>query len=429
MIVRRGLFLHSLGRSKVLHLNTKKTLKCCYGVGRYKSDASKGEEEKISNGSTNMNEVKKEEEDNFSHFSKHKYVDFFRDETRNIGIITFKNLNNKKNMFFPFLEELRNVIEHINNILTNEESNTTYYIKDFKRGDNYFVRNIRGAIPYYDNKLKVLVISSVGSSGGGSGGTDERSNAFLDGIDFHAYLKGDEDNNVHMSNLFRLICSNIQNLPLITISSINGLCYNSGMDIILSTDFRISKEESRFGFDKTHIGLYPYGGSVQKLFRNIPVSYAKYLLLTGHTIDASDALKLNLVDVCINKNEDFYIKNGNVFFDKKLTSKEKLCIIKENVITYFHDIFTYNLLHMKRDDDAFVFTLFFAFQFLFIPTHILQNMKMAINDGVPLTDANAYLDCDRVTFEKTINSSQRVDILSYLRRKKANELSPQGENY
>ncbi|KJP89766.1 hypothetical protein AK88_00474 [Plasmodium fragile] len=344
------------------------------------------------------------------HFSHHRYVDFYRDESMSIGIVNFKNIiNGKKNIFADLLEELKNVIEHINNIISNEEMNA-FCIKEFPRKDNYLVKNLRNRIPYLDNRLKVLILT---------GGSNNDPAATTSTPDYNSFLKNDEQLNVELSNSFRYLCNTIQHLPLITISSINGQCYNSGMDLMLSSDFKFSSEESTFGFNKTHLGLFPYGGSTQKLFRTIPLSYAKHLLLTGDIISAQDALRINLIDVCMNKNEDYFINNSCVTFEKSLTKKEKVDILKKSVLTFFSDIFSNKLFEDKMEDSCFVFSLFFAFQFLFIPTNALQSVKMSIMEGMSLGEPNLYLDHDRAVFERNINAPQRAEILAYLKRRAA----------
>ncbi|VWU51758.1 enoyl-CoA hydratase, putative [Hepatocystis sp. ex Piliocolobus tephrosceles] len=454
MLVRKFFFLSGVVNKRIFHTTIKKRGSICSSfnyIRRFKMDISEKGKVVNSNGESsnsdsssdksNGNEKteKEEKEENIT-FSNHKYVDFFRDETRNIGIITFKNINTKKNIFQEFLEEFKNVIEHINNIITNEESKISHYIKEFKNTDNYLVKNIKNNIPYYDSKLKVLIINSslikqtgVTDVNQVSDNSNEKNNSttesnnnngtdstdiFLNSLDYNSYLKNDEQMNIHISNMFRMLCNNVQNLPVITISNINGLCYNCGMDVLFSSDFCISSEKSRFGFDKTYIGLYPYGGSIQKIFRQISMKYSKFLLLTSQAINAQDALKMNLIDICLKTNEHFYIKNSNVSFDQIKTNEQKFTIIKKEIIKYFHDIFLYNLFKNKINDDSFIFTLFFAYQFLFIPTHILQNIKSSINEGTTMSDANAYLECDRNFFEKTINSVERLDILEYIKRSK-----------
>ncbi|GAW82981.1 enoyl-CoA hydratase [Plasmodium gonderi] len=390
------------------HSKKIEQLKFIYFVKGFKSSSDKFQGEEINNAELKEDE---EEGEKKKYFSNHRYVDFYRDESMNVGIITFKNINKKKNIFNDFLEELKNVIEHITNIISNQES-SGFYIKDFERKDNYLIRNIKNRIPYYDNKLKVLIISGESS---GSNRESVRS-CFLHGMDYNSFLKNDEQNNAHIANTFRYLCNTIQSLPLITISNINGECYNSGIDIILSTDFKISSEESRFGFNKTHIGLYPYGGCTQKLFRYIPLNYAKHLLLTGETISSEDAVKINLIDICMKCNEEYFINNSNTHFDNNLTKKEKFEIIKKNILNYFQDIFTYTLFKHKVNEDSFIFSLFFAFQFLFIPTNILQNIKFSIIEGMSLTDPNLYLDHDRNIFERNINAPQRAEVLDYIKR-------------
>ncbi|SOV18935.1 enoyl-CoA hydratase, putative [Plasmodium gaboni] len=403
------------------HVNCKKKKTCSYLIKRYINtqrgnditSSVPSEKDKIFDGDENINMKNPSVSDNKvaceeerQYFMNHKYVDFFRDESRNIGLITFKNMNEKKNIFYNFLEELKNVLEHVNNIISNEENNT-FYIKEFKNKENYLIKNIKNCIPYYDNKLKILIIHSVMDN-----------NIFLNSLDYNSYLKNDEDTNVEISNTFRFLCNTIQQLPIITISNINGLCLNSGIDLILSTDFKISKENSLFGFDKMHIGLYPYGGSCQKLFRHIPINYAKYLLLTNKIINAQDALKINLIDICIKKNKNFFIQNSNIYFEQNLSNEQIFSIIKQNIINYFKDIFQHHLFQKKMNDDSFIFTLFYSFQFLFIPTYILQNIKLGITEGLSFNDVNSYLDYDKHMFEKCINSTPRLDILNYIKKKK-----------
>ncbi|GAB68458.1 enoyl-CoA hydratase/isomerase family protein [Plasmodium cynomolgi strain B] len=341
--------------------------------------------------STNQSQDVPTKETSNQHFSHHKYVDFYRDESMSVGIVTFRNsINGKKNIFGDFLEELKNVIEHITNVISNEETNA-FYIKEFPRRESYLVKNLRNRIPYLDNRLKVLIFSwGSGQSEGGAAaisasttaGTTSSTTAGITSSttanptaappastpDYNSFLKNDEQLNVQLANSFRYLCNTIQHLPLITISSINGQCYNSAMDLMISTDFKLSCEGSTFGFNKAHLGLFPYGGSTQKLFRAIPMSYAKYLLLTGDMISAKDALRINLIDICMNKNEDFFIDNCCVHFDTSLTKKQK-------------------------------------------------SIKMSIMEGMSLAEPNLYLDHDRAVFERNMNAPQRGEILAYLKRR------------
>ncbi|CAA9990370.1 enoyl-CoA hydratase, putative [Plasmodium knowlesi strain H] len=359
---------------------------------------------------TNEPEDSPIQEESNHHFNHHRYVDFYRDESMSIGIVRFRNtINGKKNIFGDFLDELRNVIEHVTNIISNEETNA-FYIKEFPQKDNYMVKNLRNRIPYVDNRLKVLILTWDNAK------TQGQTTTISSTPDYNSFLKNDEQLNIELSNSFRYLCNTIQHLPLITISTINGQCYNSGMDLLLSTDFKLSSEQSTFGFNKTHLGLFPYGGSTQKLFRTIPMSYAKHLLLTGDTISAKDALRINLIDICMNENEDHFINTSCVHFDTKFTKTQKIEILKKSVLTFFADIFSNELFAHKTNDSSFVFSLFFAFQFFFIPTNSLQSIKMSIMEGMSLSEPNLYLDHDRAVFERNVNAPQRGEILAYLKR-------------
>lgn len=414
----------------------------------------------------------KKEKEKETPFQNHQFVDFYRDKSRNIGIIAFKNINEKKNSFNEFINELKDVINHVSEIFATEEegegeketknnkanyetkskkknkdedeekdtekiingskdldtNNKTYtsemegqredetegsfhrtgvsIIQNFRNKDNYLIKNIKNRIPYYDKKLKMVLITST------------MENTFLKSVDFNSFLKNDDEMNVELSNTFRYLCNHLQNIPLITICNINGSCFNGGLDILLSTDFRIADKKSKFGFDKTYLGVFPYGGSVQKLIRHINLNQAKYLLMTNSIIDAKRALDMNLIDICFEHNHQNYLDNSCVSFREDLSYEEKWNIIKTNIIDYFGDIFQYKTLEEKKKDDSFLFSLFFCFQFIFIPHFVLQNMKISINEGLSLIDSNSYLDFDKAIFEKNINSANRVDVLNYFKKRK-----------
>ncbi len=80
------------------------------------------------------------------------------------------------------------------------------------------------------------------------------------------------------------------------IAAVNGDCAGGGVELLLSTDIRIAAPHARFGLPEVKWSIYPFGGAVVKLFRQIGHVHAMDLLLTGRLIAAEEAARLGLVN-------------------------------------------------------------------------------------------------------------------------------------
>jgi enoyl-CoA hydratase len=80
------------------------------------------------------------------------------------------------------------------------------------------------------------------------------------------------------------------------IALINGYALGGGCELALACTLRLASSSAEFGQPEVRLGLIPGYGGTQRLPRLIGSSAALKLLLTGQRIDASDALRLGLVD-------------------------------------------------------------------------------------------------------------------------------------
>ena len=78
-------------------------------------------------------------------------------------------------------------------------------------------------------------------------------------------------------------------------AAVEGIAYGGGTEILQATDIRVAAESSRFALSEVKWGLYPLGGSVVRLARQIPYTKAAEILLTGRSITAREALDFGLV--------------------------------------------------------------------------------------------------------------------------------------
>jgi enoyl-CoA hydratase len=79
------------------------------------------------------------------------------------------------------------------------------------------------------------------------------------------------------------------------IAAVEGPAIAGGTEILTATDIRIAGESAKFGISEARWSLYPLGGSVVRLPRQIPQTVAMDLLLTGRHITAAEAKELGLI--------------------------------------------------------------------------------------------------------------------------------------
>ena len=84
--------------------------------------------------------------------------------------------------------------------------------------------------------------------------------------------------------------------PKPTIACIRGFCLGGGMQVAMLADIRIAAEDSQFGIPAAKLGIaYGYDG-LKHLVSLVGPSWARLLMYTGMRIDASEAVRIGLVD-------------------------------------------------------------------------------------------------------------------------------------
>ena len=84
--------------------------------------------------------------------------------------------------------------------------------------------------------------------------------------------------------------------PKPIIAAVNGVCAGGGIELLLSTDIRISAPHARFGLPEVKWGIYPFGGATAKLVAQIGYVHAMELLLGAQMIDAEEARRIALIN-------------------------------------------------------------------------------------------------------------------------------------
>jgi enoyl-CoA hydratase/carnithine racemase len=135
-----------------------------------------------------------------------------------------------------------------------------------------------------DESVGCLVLAGAGRSfcAGGDLTAMLRMNGDL-GM-FRAYIVG-----------LQVLSRTMRELGIPTIAALHGHVLAGGFELAIECDLRIAARGTVFGLPDTALGLSPTSGMSWLLPRIVGESWARQLLLTGETIDATTAERIGLL--------------------------------------------------------------------------------------------------------------------------------------
>ncbi|MBL4799303.1 MAG: fatty acid oxidation complex subunit alpha FadB [Oleispira sp.] len=91
----------------------------------------------------------------------------------------------------------------------------------------------------------------------------------------------------------------IEDLPVPTLTAINGIALGGGFEMCLATDFRVMSEKAKVGLPEVKLGLMPGFGGTVRLSRIIGADNAIEWICMGAENRADKALKMGAVDAVV----------------------------------------------------------------------------------------------------------------------------------
>jgi DSF synthase len=90
-------------------------------------------------------------------------------------------------------------------------------------------------------------------------------------------------------------------LPITTISLIQGECLGGGFEAALSSDLLVAERHSRFGFPEILFNMFPGMGAYSFLERKVGKRVTEELISSGKIYAADDMLQMGIVDLVVDQ--------------------------------------------------------------------------------------------------------------------------------
>jgi enoyl-CoA hydratase len=135
-----------------------------------------------------------------------------------------------------------------------------------------------------DDGVRVILLRGAGGK------------AFAAGADIRELAEADGASGRQMAESTQRVFRRIETLSKPAIACIDGFALGGGCELAMACTLRLASEAARLGQPEIKLGLIPGFGGSQRLPRLVGRGAALKMLLTGAMVDASEALRIGLVD-------------------------------------------------------------------------------------------------------------------------------------
>ena len=94
-----------------------------------------------------------------------------------------------------------------------------------------------------------------------------------------------------------------QEFAVPVIAALHGVCFGSGLEMVLGCDIRIATEDCRFSLPEVRMGFAPDMGGTVRLTKLVGMGQAKRILLGCEEIRGREAFQIGLVEIVTSQEE------------------------------------------------------------------------------------------------------------------------------
>ncbi|HMC98780.1 MAG TPA: enoyl-CoA hydratase-related protein, partial [Ferruginibacter sp.] len=135
-----------------------------------------------------------------------------------------------------------------------------------------------------NNDIKSVIITGSGAK------------AFVAGADISEFGGLDKQAAMALARRGQDVFFKIENSTKPIVAAVNGFALGGGCELAMACHFRLCSDNAKFGQPEVNLGLIPGYGGTQRLTHLIGKGKSMELQMTAQMIDASEALRLGLVN-------------------------------------------------------------------------------------------------------------------------------------
>jgi len=168
--------------------------------------------------------------------------------------------------------------------------------------------------------------------------TGSGDKAFIGGAELETLGSLEPKSAREFITLIHEACAAVRDCPVPVIARVNGWCLGAGLELAACCDLRIAADTAAFGMPEVRLGI-PSVVEAAMLPRLVGAGRARWLVMTGETIGAAEALVWGLVekicgfrelDIQINKTLDAILAGDPA----AIRAQKRLCKLWEEAPLY-----------------------------------------------------------------------------------------------
>jgi enoyl-CoA hydratase/carnithine racemase len=172
-----------------------------------------------------------------------------------------------------------------------------------------------------NDRVRAVVITGAGDR------------AFVGGAELEALGSLNPESAREFIGKIHSACAAMRDCPLPVIARINGWCLGAGLELAACCDLRIAADTAAFGMPEVRLGI-PSVVEAAMLPRLVGAGRARWLVLTGETIDAHTACNWGLIERIANlKDLDSHVNSALDAIlagsDEAIRAQKRLCKLWE----------------------------------------------------------------------------------------------------